>query len=221
MGRRTIFIGDVHSCLDELHHLVEKLAINKSDRVIMLGDLINRGPFPAAVVRYVVESEFECLMGNHEQDYLDGCHNEEKYIKLRKELGPRLHAWVAQRPLYIEADDFLAVHAGLEPGKHPRETKPRFLLNIRTWDGTGADIKNPLHPPWYNFYSGEKPVFYGHWATAGLTVRKNTIGLDSGCVYGKALSAYILEEKRVVQVEAARVYYVPPSLRTNPPMVRT
>lgn len=39
-------------------------------------------------------------------------------------------------------------------------------------------------------------MIYGHWARKGLTIRNNTIGLDSGCVYGKFLSAFILEEKK-------------------------
>lgn len=210
---RTIFIGDVHGCAEELKLLVKKLEVGSRDRVIMLGDLINRGPDPAGVVRFVYEMDFECLMGNHEDEYLRHYHGMEPYASLRKSLGEEIHAWLERRPLWIETDDFLAVHAGLEPGKHPSETSKRILVTIRTWDGKGEDLKNPDNPAWYEFYDGSRPVFYGHWARKGLNIRANTIGLDSGCVYGRALSAYILETRELVQLPALKTHYIPPSLR--------
>ena len=47
---------------------------------------------------------------------------------------------------------------------------------------------------------------YGHWARAGLYVRPQLRGLDSGCVWGGKLTAWIAEEDRIVQVPAARAY---------------
>jgi hypothetical protein len=210
---RTIFIGDVHGCVRELRAMLAKLAPTPADRVILLGDLINRGPEPVETVRYVAERDFECLMGNHEHEYLRHFQTEEKYRRLYETLGPRLHAWIEKRPLFIEDPRFMAVHAGLEPGRHPRDSRAGLLLNIRTWDGSGADLSNPANPPWYEFYHEPRPVFYGHWALRGLNLRENTFGLDSGCVYGRHLSAYILESGELVQVPAERVYYVPPALR--------
>ena len=210
---RTIFIGDVHGCLHEAREMIKLLKIRPLDRVIFLGDLINRGPDPAGVVHFVMENDFDCLMGNHEDEYLHEYTREDKYALLFESLGREAHAWLKRRPLFIETDRFLAVHAGVQPGKHPSQTRRGILLNIRTWDGSGRDIRSPENPPWYDFYSNSKPVFYGHWARRGLTLRENTFGLDSGCVYGRALSAYILEERKLVQLPAARQYYVPPDLR--------
>jgi len=210
---RTIFIGDVHGCLGELEEIVRILQPGPGDRVIMLGDLINRGPDSAGCVRFVYESGFECLMGNHEREYLEEYRQNEKFQRLHRELGPELHAWIEARPLYIEDENFMAVHAGLEPGKHPSESDPDVILNIRTWGGSAADMKDLDNPPWYEFYTGHRPVFYGHWARRGLTLRENTIGLDSGVVYGRKLSAYILETQELVQVNSFRVHYIPPSLR--------
>lgn len=210
---RTIFIGDVHGCIDELQALVKRLRLSGEDRVIMLGDLINRGPDPAGVVAWVAENGFEALMGNHEDEYLREYPRNEHYAALRDELGDDLHRWIENRPLWIEGPSFLCVHAGLKPGSPPKEEDRRYLLNIRTWDGTGRDIRTPTNPAWYEFYKEDRPVFYGHWAQRGLTIRRNTVGLDSGCVYGRALSAWILEEEKLVQQKAKHMYYVPPSLR--------
>lgn len=206
---RTILIGDVHGCLEELRRLVDLLQIQKGDRVILLGDLINRGPHPAKTVRYVHDSNFECLMGNHEMDYIRHFRTNSRYMKLKKELGRRLHDWILARPLYIESDRFLAVHAGLVPGLHPKDSPPDMILNIRTWDGTGKDLKSPDNPPWHNYYRGDKTVFYGHWARQGLMVGSHSIGLDTGCVYGSFLSAWILETGELFQVKAKRMYARP------------
>lgn len=211
--RRTIFIGDVHGCIGELQEMIGRISPGKNDRIIMLGDLINRGPDPAAVVEFVYKNGYECLMGNHEDEYLQELETESKYQELYEQIGPQMHEWIRKRPLFIEEDKFLAVHAGLQPERHPSRTERRYLLNIRTWDGKGEDIKNPDNPPWYEYYRDDKPVFYGHWARAGLNLRENTFGLDSGCVYGKQLSAYVLETKELIQVQAHRVHYIPPSMR--------
>ncbi|MBX7057969.1 MAG: metallophosphoesterase [Leptospirales bacterium] len=211
--RRTIFVGDVHGCLAELQRLIRKLRLGAEDRVIMLGDLINRGPDSAGCVEFVARRGFECLMGNHDLEYLQRYLSSERYGRLRDQLGPQLHQWLEQRPFFLESAEFLAVHAGLWPRRRPERTPPRVLVNIRTWDGRGRDLSNPANPPWYEFYSGEKPVFYGHWARKGLNIRERSLGLDSGCVYGRALSACVLESREIIQMPATRVYYTPPSLR--------
>ena len=62
----------------------------------------------------------------------------------------------------------------------------------------------PPYRPWDDFYRGDKRVVFGHWARRGLVVQKHCIGLDTGCVYGGQLSAWIAEEDRVVQVDGWR-----------------
>ncbi len=206
-GKRTIFIGDVHGCFAELKEMIHILSPQQGDRVILLGDLVNRGPHSAKVVRFVARQGYETLLGNHEVRYLRNLHLPH-YKNLYEALGPALHRWIKKLPLYIVDKRFIAVHAGLQPGRRPASTSAKVLLTIRTWDSRGENLSDPANPPWYLFYKQKRPVFYGHWAGAGLNIRHNTFGLDSGCVYGHSLSAYILEEKSLIQVPAAEVYYV-------------
>jgi diadenosine tetraphosphatase ApaH/serine/threonine PP2A family protein phosphatase len=213
MGVRTIFIGDVHGCVDELKEMIGILGPTREDRIILLGDLINRGPDSPGVVRFVFESGFESLMGNHEYEYLRHYTQIPVFKKIREGLGQELHSWLEGRPLFIETDAFLAVHAGLFPGKHPAETPEEVLLNIRTVrpeEGFDSDLNRNGDPAWHTYYKGTKPVFYGHWARQGLTISHPTYGLDSGCVYGRALSAYVLETGELIQVPAKSVYYRKP-----------
>ncbi|USN58699.1 MAG: hypothetical protein H6767_00895 [Candidatus Peribacteria bacterium] len=82
------------------------------------------------------------------------------------------------------------------PDKKLSEHSVDEITRIREWNNT----------PWYNSYTGKKKIFYGHWAIDGIRIRKKTIGLDSGCCYGKALSAYIVETKELIQYPAQHIY---------------
>ncbi len=206
MDPRTFFIGDVHGCLDELKELTDTLNISSKDSVILLGDLINRGPFPAETLNFVYKNGFSAVAGNHELDYMRRFESDLRYRELRENLDNSVHEWILNLPFFLETKDYIAVHAGFEPGRKPDDTSPEILTTIRTWDGKGRNLRDPMNPPWYDFYSDPKTAVYGHWAKAGLNIRKNTIGLDSGCVYGNFLSAWELETGFLTQVKARRIY---------------
>ena len=63
---RTIVIGDVHGCADELGDLLGRLQVQAQDRIIQVGDLINRGPDSVRCVRIAQAHRFELVYGNHE-----------------------------------------------------------------------------------------------------------------------------------------------------------
>lgn len=71
---RTIIIGDIHGCYRELTKLLEKVAFDKeADRLIALGDLMDRGRQPYEVYdffRHIKAETGECciiIKGNHEE----------------------------------------------------------------------------------------------------------------------------------------------------------
>src|SRR5512143_2009338 len=93
--KRTIFVSDVHGCLVELKQLQAKLNYNPDeDRMILLGDLIDRGPDSAGVVRYARETKLECIMGNHEH----------KFIKWFRSQGTRVDVY-DKRAFYADLSD--------------------------------------------------------------------------------------------------------------------
>jgi bis(5'-nucleosyl)-tetraphosphatase (symmetrical) len=56
--------------------------------------------------------------------------------------------------------------------------------------------------PWYDApgrASGGTPVIFGHWAALGLLLREDVVCLDSGCVWGRSLSALRLEDRRLTE----------------------
>jgi hypothetical protein len=69
---RVLIIGDVHGMLDELKALLEKAdyTTSRGDRVIFVGDLVNKGPESAGVVQYAMDINATTVRGNHEDKVL-------------------------------------------------------------------------------------------------------------------------------------------------------
>ncbi len=214
-NERTIIIGDVHGCYLELAQLLHELhVVAGRDRVVFIGDLINKGPDAARVYALFQSVQAESIIGNHEWSMLqllDGDINKHaKYrADLEKQFGKSLAGFVrAVRtwPLWLDLGDYLLVHAGLVPGQHPADSDPWALTTIRTWDGQGKNLLDPDNPPWFDLYEGTQTVVFGHWAALGGLRRENAIGLDTGCVYGGMLTALVLPERRFVRVRARQPY---------------
>lgn len=207
---RTCVVGDVHGCSAELARVVE---LCRADRVILVGDLFTKGPDPVGVWRQIREGAFEAVLGNHDVRLLDvlgglrkGDLEAHAVIDALDETGNAWRDWMAARPLFLELEQFWVVHAGLHPTLGVEETTRRMALTMRRWPDD-----EPENPYWHQEYCGEKGVIFGHDARRGLVQRRKggrpyLVGLDTGCVYGGQLSAYVVEDERLVHVPALRVY---------------
>ena len=67
---RTIIFGDVHGCYREMSQLLDKLAITRSDKVISVGDLVDKGPNSLSCLRLAQQEKIIVTLGNHEDRYL-------------------------------------------------------------------------------------------------------------------------------------------------------
>lgn len=209
---RTIIVGDVHGCSDELDALLDKVAYRSADRLIFVGDLICKGPDSLGVLRRAWTLNAEMVLGNHEQSFLRACrrgvfgrHTKAVRLQMGTDVS-RWATWIESWPTYIDGGSFWVVHAGVVPGRHPKDMPRRWLTRIRTWDGRGECLDAPDQPAWFEGYHDPRLVVFGHWAQRGLVVRPNAIGLDSGCVYGGELTALILPDRTLVQVPAKKAY---------------
>ncbi len=206
---RTIIIGDIHGCASELELLLKKVEVSKGDELIAVGDLVRKGPDSGSVLSWAMETpNLSCVLGNHEARLLDrwvageipspSTPDEE----ILRQLGDRYDAamaFIKSWPLYLERDGFFVVHAGIDP-RIPTlaEQSRRDLTTIRVPEGMSI--------PWYEAYTDNRLAVFGHWAQPVPIIRPNAIGLDTGCVYGGALTALILPEKRLVSVPASQEY---------------
>ncbi|MCP4914857.1 MAG: hypothetical protein GY909_17190 [Oligoflexia bacterium] len=205
---RTIFIGDIHGCFDEFKLMLEKLNYNsQNDRLIILGDIINKGPKSYEALKYVRDHHIEMILGNHEYGFIKYCEQNRSESPGFNSLKERILAdknedldewlnFLRRQPRYIEEEDWIAVHGGLHPQKTLEETEDDFLLFVREIDDRA----------WFDFYKGNKKVIFGHWASLGLFSNEKVICLDSRCCYGGSLSAFIYEENKIIQVKALKAY---------------
>jgi len=215
---RTLIIGDVHGCKDELEEIVAKFGfVPGKDRLFQTGDLITRGPDSLGALEFARKWGIRSVLGNHEARFISTMNRKpsERTLKEQTYLDrlpfdhKRMLELMSEFPLWIDEPDFLLVHAGLEPGKTRLEDMARkVLLSIRSWDGIGENLDRPGDPAWFDCVTWSKTVVFGHWALGGLVVKPGIRGLDSGCVYGKSLSAWCVEEDKIYQVAAHKVYSV-------------
>jgi Calcineurin-like phosphoesterase len=217
--QRTIIVGDVHGCADELRLLLGRCGYTRGDRVVLAGDLVAKGPDSQGVVQFARENGLLAVLGNHDAYAIAHRHEGHKHApEGRRSYIGTLQAedweYLQGLPLYLRLGpakpgepDYLVVHAGLVPGVPVDKQKREHLLSMRSIADTGEPTSRLLlHYPWAARWEGPEKLVFGHDAVRGLQHWPLATGLDSGCVYGRLLTALILPEGELVQLAALRRY---------------
>ncbi len=103
----------------------------------------------------------------------------------------------------FETQPWLAVHAGVIPGQPPEHTQPLDLTHVRR---LGRGKRAPF---WYEVHHGPEMVIFGHTPSPMPRRQEHrgrlvAHGLDTGCVYGGALTAWRIEDDNYEVVPAKR-----------------
>lgn len=211
---RTVVVGDIHGCYDELLALVELVGLRESDRLICVGDLVTKGRKSREVLElFIKDPRLSSVVGNHDRALLEYWKGERKKKHLKpsqrkcakelKDERERYTAFFDTLPGYIDLGSHVVVHAGLRPGITLEEQSLDDLTALRT---LGPDRENRTGTPWYDVYDGDKTALFGHWPSATPRRGPHAIGLDTGCVYGFKLTAYVVETGEFHSVPALRTY---------------
>jgi bis(5'-nucleosyl)-tetraphosphatase (symmetrical) len=125
-------IGDVQGCDDALGRLLLAIDFSPSrDTLVLLGDLVNRGPKSLAVLRraMALEGSAHCLLGNHDLHLLAVAHGVRRPHRsdtlddiLTAPDRDGLLGWLRGRPVALHMDGWLMVHAGVLPQWDARQT---------------------------------------------------------------------------------------------------
>lgn len=233
-GGRLVIVGDVHGCAAELRLLLEEAAFRAShDTLVLVGDLVNKGPSSAEVVQLARECHALCVRGNHDDQALEAWYRVGRYSGDRLGGLPDVGLsgedvrWLEALPLSISFPwlSLVVVHAGLVPGIPLRAQSFRDLLWIRDvrqnesaadcggfWEGLQTPVEGSRS--WASAWPGPEHVVFGHDAKRKLQMETFATGLDTGCCYGFALTALVVDaddfgKRSIVQVPAARMYSRP------------
>lgn len=234
---RIILVGDVHGCLDQLNALLVKARFNRHEDVLVLvGDLVNKGPNSVGVVRRVMELGAHCVLGNHDAALVAHCariragevdpteppHCDDPMTATALELPEECRRFLASLPHMIKIPqyDVVVAHAGLNPTRALDAQLPWELLHMRRVlpSGLATDAVDVGGEPWAPLWRGPETVVFGHDARSGLQRHPFAVGLDSGvCCDTGELTAYVLPQKAFVKVPGAKA----PGVTTSAPQSAT
>jgi calcineurin-like phosphoesterase family protein len=216
-------IGDIHGMRDQLVRLLTRLPLNKGDRLLFIGDYVDRGPNPKGVVDELIalSKSYECLflMGNHEAMFLSFIgwqgpsyfgaeaflHNGGEttlasygYFKSDQkfELPAEHEAFFRNLQLWHLEGEYAFVHAGLSKSALALSDAKYALSRERARDILWQRETADLP------HSLGVTTIYGHTPLPDFGVRWNlpySIGIDTGAVYGGPLTAIRLPDETIFQ----------------------
>jgi hypothetical protein len=223
--QRTIVVGDVHGCLDELEAVLAGAGWQAGDRVVLVGDIVAKGPDSAGVVALARERGALAVMGNHDRRVLrlraierSGRPADDHPVKPEHQqvvdtLTPADWEYLEALPLFVRlgreragGPETAVIHGGALPGVPLEQQDPEDLMCMRSVRDDGRATKKLAGTPWASLWRGPERLVFGHDAVRGLQQHEWATGLDTGCVYGGQLTALVLPERRLVSVPAKRAY---------------
>ena len=204
-----IAIGDIHGRLRKLRDLLDRIGPTPEDRLVFLGDYVDRGPESHGVLEFLLEfreqwPETVFLMGNHEDFIVSLLHGNrdaaardswkqqdggeatlrsyrlmDAYLKDHREFYEGLQDT-------FEADGYFFCHAGIVPGIPLNRQNRSALLGIR-------------EPFLSSRADHGRIVVHGHTVTPQPVILPNRIGIDTGAAYDGPLTAIELPANRIIQ----------------------
>lgn len=227
-------IGDVHGCYHELRELLDKIwqKYGKDTFIISVGDLIDRGDYNLDTLNYCIDlynqGKFLEVQSNHMDKFVRWLKGKnvkvsyglqktvDEFLSLPKQeqekLRKKILDYYEKVPLYLIVNNNTVVaHAGIKDediGKKGKKVKS-FVLYGAT---TGKFLENgfPERLDWTNWrkIKEDSPkIVYGHQVFEEPYINNKCYGIDTGCVLGKKLTAYLPELDTFEEVKAKKQYY--------------
>ncbi|WP_298508390.1 metallophosphoesterase [uncultured Kordia sp.] len=201
---KTYIIGDIHGCYDEFIALLNQIGVTDDDLVISLGDIVDRGNKSLELYHYFKNrTNSVVLMGNHERKHLNGVLSYSQEI-VKVQFGDEyegFRTWLETLPYYYETPEAIIVHAFFEHDKSLYEQKEEVLAGT-TSGSRYLEEKYEEGTYWSDYYTGEKPIIYGHHVVGETPkIKNNTYGIDTGACHAGKLTAIELPSFKVHQVQ--------------------
>ena len=217
---RFFAISDIHGCFEPFYELVVKIIdLKKSDRLVLLGDYIDRGYESREVIDFIMDLmsggyDVTPLAGNHEVMLLDAYHDPGMIplwhmnsgittqfsfdIGNIRNLETRYLDFFKNLDYYLLIGDYYFVHAGFNDDLADPFTDRQYMI----WESRGS-YKNPV-------FAG-KTIIHGHrpkqtgYVKMLIKEKSNFIPIDTGCVYGAEMGYGFLSALDINSMELISV----------------
>jgi len=204
---RIIVVGDVHGCYEEFCELLEACDFNEEDNLIMVGDLVNKGPDSIKVLKKAMKLNAIVVRGNHEDKALAAYYAHERGEEIRekyewvKDLKRKYLKFLEGLPyaVKIPSHKLIVVHAGIVPGTELEQQDMYSMYSMRdlrkcvirdSWIPLERGIEESV--PWASQWKGPEHVVFGHDSSRRLQFHPFATGIDTGAVSGDHLTACVL-----------------------------
>lgn len=222
-GRRVYAIGDIHGRDDLLADLLERISDDHNRRgpadvsIILLGDLVDRGPQSAQVVQRAIAlaaqgPDMHCLIGNHEEVFLKALGGDAKLMRYFVRIGgaPTIHSYGLSGDDYdlLTFEELAERFPPLVPRAHIEFLAAAqdkiaigdyLFVHAGIRPGVAIDEQRPGDLRWIRdeFLDDEsdhgKVIVHGHTIFPDVQERANRIGIDTGAYGSGVLTAVGLE----------------------------
>lgn len=199
---RQLAISDIHGCFKTFQILVEdKINLQKSDTLCLLGDYFDKGPKQFSLIRYIIDLQtsgynIHAIAGNHEILILNQFYKKERVV------AKDVIDYIENMPIKIEYNDFIFIH-------YYNYLKFKEVpLNVREFTKYNVSEKFDEIP---NERIDNKRIIYGHLTTPlsmiekAVSDKKQFIPIDNGCSekgkigFGNLVAFNITENNLITQ----------------------
>lgn len=224
-------IGELHNLFVKMGYEKQRSIYTHPNRrmPVFLGDITDRGPASLESIHLVSEMVMTkkalYVPGNHCNKlyrYFLGNNVQIKHglettvaeyqalpFKDRKEIKHRFLSLYEHAPLYLQLPNANAIvaHAGIKAsyiGRKDKKVKSFVLYGDTT--GEFYPDGRPIRRDWAQHYKGSQWIIYGHTPVRKPRIVGKTINIDTGCVFGNALTAFRLPEEETISVPSEQPY---------------
>lgn len=208
-----------------------RFAPSAGRKLVFVGDLVDRGPKIPETVRLVMAmaaaGDALCVPGNHDVKFMRAMRGKKvqvthglaesieqfaAYEQTHPGFSRNAADWIDQLVSHYVLDDgkLVVAHAGLKESMQGRGSGAvrEFALYGET-TGETDELGLPVRYPWAADYRGRAHVVYGHTPNPSPEWLNRTLNLDTGCVFGGALTALRYPEMTLVRIPARATYREP------------
>ena len=204
MQNQIYIISDVHGCFKSLKALINQFPNKENSKIVFVGDLIDRGPSSCEVVKFIMDNNYDCVLGNHEEMFLEFAPSKEnedlsnsKHWLFNCGGEQTLKSYTCKDEYYKQYDFMKTLPLYLEY-KDYKTAANRYLVVShsavgKVWDKRDSkdkdDIEEFENHLLYSRYknSNNKEIFnvFGHTIFSTPVLNEYSAAIDLGCYHEK------------------------------------